>query len=248
MRDIDLPTAVYDGFEVRLLGRDMLLELFREQRIFISVNPLMIQKYASSVKNIVNNHIGYIDGIGLCLAIWARGGGWSPRIAGSEIWLELIQKYPDNRYAIIGGTASVLDQAVEKLRKNYPHINVVYSRDGFFDLEVEVERIAETLRARDAQVVFLALGTPRQEIFAQMLFDRYPATYLGIGGSLDVYCGRLRIAPNWVKSIGLEWLWRWGLEPVKRTRMNAALLLFMARALFVPVAIKRPDSSSGRDA
>lgn len=240
-----VPTAVYDGFEVKLVGREQLLELFQQQRIFVSVNPLMVQKYASVLKPIVNNHVGYLDGIGLCLALWIRGGGWSPRIAGSEIWLELIQRYPARRYAIIGGTGSVLSDALEKLHQQYPGIDVVYSRDGFFQLEAEVEHMSEMLRARGADVIFLAMGTPRQEIFAQMLFDRYPATYLGIGGSLDVYTQRLRGAPRWVKRVGLEWLWRWLLEPVKRTRMNLALAAFALRVPLAPVTFQRGENSGG---
>ncbi|MEZ5567924.1 MAG: WecB/TagA/CpsF family glycosyltransferase [Halioglobus sp.] len=245
MLEPPLPTATYDGFEVKLLEREQLLDLFLQQRIFVSVNPLMIQKYADSLRPVVNNHVGYLDGIGLCLAIWMRGGGWSPRIAGSEIWLELIRKYPARRYAIIGGTDRVLDEALVKLRQHYPGIDVVYGRNGFFQMEAEAEQIADTLRTRHAEVIFLAMGTPRQELFAQKLFDRHPATYLGIGGSLDVYTGTLRAAPRWVKRIGLEWLWRWMLEPAKRTRMNLALALFALRVPLATVRFERSAANGG---
>ncbi len=238
-------SVAYDGFEIKLVERHQLLELFRHNGIFVSVNPLMIERFGDDVRPILRKHTGYIDGIGLCLALWARGVGWSPRIAGSEIWLELINQYPDRRYAIIGGTSVVLEQAVKALCLDHPGLDIAYSRNGFFDMEQELAAVVESLRAASVDVVFLAMGSPRQEVFAQMLFDRYEATYLGIGGSLDVYTSTLRPAPQWVKHLGFEWLWRWALEPIKRTGMNAALLGFVLRASFVPIELKNVNRAAG---
>ena len=145
------------------------------------------------------------------------------KIPGSEFWLDIINRYTEEKnFYIIGSTQDVIESTVKKLKVEYPSINILGYRDGFLNDSDKIE-LKETLKALRPDVIFVAQGTPHQEFLMDELISVHPALYMGLGGSFDIYGGYKRRAPKLFLDLHLEWLYRLLKEP---TRWRRQLILF----------------------
>ena len=113
----------------------------------------------------------------------------------------------------------------------YPGLVVAGARNGYFSPQEEEEILEEINRARP-DLLCVALGSPKQELFVLKYQKRLQVkAAIGVGGSLDVWSGELKRAPEFYRRHGLEWLYRLMQEPSRYKRM-AALPLFMIRVMF----------------
>ena len=110
--------------------------------------------------------------------------------------------------------------AAEKKMAEYPGLVVAGVRDGYFKPEDEDEIVAE-INASGAELLLVALGSPKQEQFIHRNKDKFTNVRvgIGIGGSLDVWAGTLKRAPEFYQKHGLEWLYRLVKEPQRWKRM-----------------------------
>ena len=119
---------------------------------------------------------------------------------------------------LLGSKPGVAEEAAQTLQKKYPGLRIAGCRDGYFQDEEEAVRSVND--AGGADVVFVCLGAPKQEEFMARQLEKMNATLLcGLGGSLDVFAGRVERAPDlWIR-LGLEWLYRLLKEPRRIGRM-----------------------------
>ncbi|NHX27822.1 WecB/TagA/CpsF family glycosyltransferase, partial [Escherichia coli] len=119
--------------------------------------------------------------------------------------------------AFLGSTEETLALAAERLGATYPGLNVVariVPPFGFDPNGAEVADYAAQLRDSGAQVCFLALGAPKQEIVATRAAQIAPACgFVSIGAGLDFIAGSQTRAPKWVRAIAMEWFWRMASNP-----------------------------------
>ena len=138
----------------------------------------------------------------------------------------------------LGSAEGVAADAAAILEVRFPGLIVAGLRNGFFSMEDEAA-IAQEIRASGARLLFVGLGSPRQEMFlARNLAASGAGAGIGVGGSLDVLSGRVARAPRLWRRLGLEWLYRLVREP-RRWRRQLALpyfvwLLALDRFGFVP--------------
>ncbi len=147
---------------------------------------------------------------------------WLSRLAGQEVDLmpgsELIDPLAalaaqaQVKVALFGATEQTLTAAAAALEARHPGLEVVFTRApamGFDPMgEVAAEDIA-ALGASGARLCFLALGAPKQEVFAARAQDALPQVgFVSIGAGLDFIAGTQTRAPAWVRAIAAEWLWR----------------------------------------
>jgi len=192
-----------------------------EKKILVAVNAEKILKEDEKLKNIINQNIGYPDGVGAVMALKQKGVN-ALKIPGSEFWLDIIAKYQDEKsFYLLGTTQDVIDNTVKKLKQEYPNINILGYRDGFLD-EKAKEELKNTLQDLKPDVVFVAQGTPKQEFLMEELIKVHPALYMGLGGSFDIYGGDKKRAPKIFLDLHLEWLYRLLKEP---TRFGRQLVL-----------------------
>jgi|AntRauTorcE11897_2_1112592.scaffolds.fasta_scaffold00775_7 UDP-N-acetyl-D-mannosaminouronate:lipid I N-acetyl-D-mannosaminouronosyltransferase len=185
--------------------------------ILVALNAEKLMKIDAELKDLVNNHIGYPDGIGAVLAL-KRKGISSGRIPGAEFWLDIIDRhYKDKTFYLVGGKKEVIDMTVAKLKKNYPGINIVNYRDGYMD-EAEYNELLEDIVIKKPDIVFVAMGSPRQEYIMEEMYSKHEALYMGLGGSFDIYCDLKERAPDFFRKNGLEWLYRLFKEPSRLSR------------------------------
>ena len=122
---------------------------------------------------------------------------------------------------LFGSKPGVAEEAEANLKRDYPGIRIVGRRNGYFKPEEESE-IVEEINASGAQLLFVCLGAPAQEKWIHRNADKLKVRVaMGIGGSLDVFAGRVERAPDFFCRTGLEWFYRLVKEPWRFMRMMA---------------------------
>ena len=199
-------------------SKDELLDYVEDKnKILVALNAEKILNKDERLINIINNNIGYSDGISIVWALKKKGVN-TIKIPGVEVWHDIINKYKHKSYYFIGSTQKVIEKTVEKLKEEFPGLNVLGFRNGFLDSEAEKEELANNLLYKKPDIVFVAQGSPRQEFLMEDLKALHPGLYVGLGGSFDVYCGAKNRAPAFFIRNGLEWLYRLLMEPTRFSR------------------------------
>jgi N-acetylglucosaminyldiphosphoundecaprenol N-acetyl-beta-D-mannosaminyltransferase len=119
------------------------------------------------------------------------------------------------------------------MKDQYPNLQIVWTHDGYFTPNDETQMI-ESINSSGAQILFVAMGVPIQELWIDRNAEKLHApVILGVGALFDFYSGTIPRAPQQVRQLGLEWLFRFIIEP---RRMFARYILgnpvFILRALW----------------
>jgi UDP-N-acetyl-D-mannosaminouronate:lipid I N-acetyl-D-mannosaminouronosyltransferase len=197
---------------------DELISFADEQKgILVAVNAEKMIKATPQTLSIINSNIAYCDGSAPVLAMHQKGYKQVKKIAGCELWLEIIKRhYTDRSFYIIGAKPEVHAEVIRKLHEDFPGINIVGARDGYLKTPEERQALI---------VVFVAMGSPTQEILMSEMLQRHKAIYQGLGGSYDVYTGRVRRAPRWFIDHNIEFVYRF-IEQPKRFKREIIKLKF----------------------
>lgn len=163
------------------------------------------------------------DGIGVVYASRILKKPLAERAAGYDIARCVLDKIAGTEYKLFlfGGKPGVAEEAKAKLEQEYNGINIVGCRNGYFKAEEE-QGIIDEINASGADIVFVCLGAPMQEKFIDRNRDKLKVKVaMGIGGSLDVFAGKVERAPEFWCKTGLEWFYRLMKEPKRIGRMMA---------------------------
>jgi N-acetylglucosaminyldiphosphoundecaprenol N-acetyl-beta-D-mannosaminyltransferase len=122
------------------------------------------------------------------------------------------------RVYVLGGEREVLDRALARLRREYPALTIVGHHDGYFS-EDDEPAVAAEIRASRADMLFVAMPSPRKEYFLARWGDELEVPFtMGVGGAIDVVAGTRRRAPVLLQRLGLEWSFRLVQEPKRLFR------------------------------
>lgn len=114
--------------------------------------------------------------------------------------------------AFVGTTERILEEVKAVLKVRYPHLSVVYTKSPPFGFDPHTDMATNILKEvgeSGASVCFLALGAPKQEIFAAKGREIAPKVgFISIGAGLDFIAGAQKRAPQWAQKYNIEWLWR----------------------------------------
>lgn len=194
--------------------------------ILVAINAEKIINSTEQTRNIINRNIGYCDGAGPQMALRRMGYPDAIKVAGCELWLSLIERfYKEKTFYLIGAKQPVIDETVRKLHTKFPGINIVGYRNGYITTSEEKAAVIADVVAKKPDVVFVAMGSPKQELFMEEMFRQHKAIYQGLGGSFDVYTGRVKRAPQWWIDHRVEWLYRLVNQP-SRIKRQAKLVKF----------------------
>lgn len=199
----------------------------------VTINPEMISE-ARKNKDFseIVEHADLVvpDGIGVEIGLKILGHKVR-RIPGIELGRALIVKFSDENktVAFVGAKSEVVESAVKMLRTDIQNLNVVYFHDGYFK---DANIIMDSLYQAKPDLVLVALGSPKQEFFIAEMKTRLPnSTFIGLGGSFDVWAGHVERAPEIYQNLGLEWLYRTIKEPKRFKRIFPTLPLFILSVL-----------------
>lgn len=157
------------------------------------------------------------DSVGVLWAAKRKGEPIQERVSGVELTDRLCAMSADKgwRIFLLGAAPGVADLAAEKLRLMHPGCNIVGSRHGYFPADSN-EIVAQEIAAFKPDILLVAMGIPRQEKFIKQTQSIIGASVaMGVGGSLDVFSGKVKRAPVLFQKLKLEWLWRLILNPSK---------------------------------
>lgn len=211
---------------------EFLKYILKNKQILIAVNAEKIMMSSKETKAIINRNFGYPDGIGAVWALKRKGHKKVVKIAGCELWLDIINhSYKEKTFYLVGGKQHVIEETVEKLKKEFKGINILNYRNGYVKTEQEKKDLINDIKTLKPNVVFVAMGSPKQELLMEDIQKEHQATYQGLGGSFDVYTGNVQRAPKiWIK-FNLEWAYRLLNEP-KRIKRQVVYLPFIIKLLF----------------
>lgn len=214
-----ITSGIINAYKINAFSskEEFLTQIKNEKRILIAMNAEKILKKDNRLKEIINDNIGYPDGIGAVMALKQKGLD-SIKIPGSEFWLDIINKFQKEKsFYLIGSTSKVIENSVKKLKTEYPNINIVGYRDGFLN-DKDKNILKKTLLSLKPDVVFVAQGSPKQEFLMDELIKIHPTLYMGLGGSFDIYSGDKKRAPKIFLDLHLEWFYRLLKEPTRISR------------------------------
>jgi UDP-N-acetyl-D-mannosaminouronate:lipid I N-acetyl-D-mannosaminouronosyltransferase len=208
---------------------ELLDYIIDKQTILIALNAEKLNNENTELTNIINENIGYPDGIGAVLAL-KRKGVYSKKIAGADLWLDIIQRHHQTKsFYFIGGVPSIIEKTIMLLRKEFPMINIVGFRDGFLK-EGDSTLLIKDFIDKKPDIIFVAMGSPKQEFLMHKFIQEYKALYMGLGGSFDVYTGYKKRAPLLYQKLGIEWMYRFLKEP-SRWKRQWALFSFAVKII-----------------
>ena len=199
--------VILNGITVTVFHEvDDLLEFVNDKKsILVAVNAEKIISRNPNLKEIINANIGYLDGIGPVWAARRKGFSEARKIPGCELWLKLVERfYLTRSFYLLGSTGQVVEETAHKLQKEFPGISSVGYHNGFLTTEVMKSEVINNIVRTKPDVVFVAMGSPKQELLMAELQKLHPAIYMGLGGSFDIYIGKVRRAPKWWVEHNLE--------------------------------------------
>jgi N-acetylglucosaminyldiphosphoundecaprenol N-acetyl-beta-D-mannosaminyltransferase len=184
--------------------------------------------------------LSLVDGVPVMWAARWLGTPLPEKLSGSDLFEPLLERAEAEglRVALVGGGPGVAELAAENLRQRLPKLQVVETLSPRVGLAAtdEERSCVERLAKAKADLVFVCLGAPKQELFSdrnrQLLA---PAVLIGFGAAVDFAAGTVPRAPAWMSRTGLEWAYRLGREP----RRLAARYLLRDPEFFKIVAVQK---------
>ena len=230
------------GIDFTKITNHELLELLKKDltakntRFIVTANPeivLYARKHPAYAKVIRQADYITADGIGIIIGSRILKHPLPERVTGFDTLnqlLALAEKLQKSVY-FLGAKVDVLQAALKAVKKNYPQLIIAGAQDGYFGQELLVAKAIQKVKP---DIVLVALGFPKQELFIQKYYQSSQAIWMGVGGSFDVLAGKVKRAPFFWQKHHIEWLYRLIQEPTRLPRMIALpkYLLFVLAKKF----------------
>ncbi|WP_243109388.1 WecB/TagA/CpsF family glycosyltransferase [Anaerophilus nitritogenes] len=161
------------------------------------------------------------DGIGLIYASKIQGKNLKERVTGVDLMKEILKYCHEAKKSIyiLGGKPGVAKGACENIKNKFVNIEIKGFQDGYFKKEEE-DKIIERVNKLKPDILFVALGAPKQEKWMKKYKNHLNVKVtMGVGGSVDIWAGTAKRAPKVYQNLGLEWFYRLMKEPWRYKRM-----------------------------
>ena len=239
---------------VRILGVDVAAQEFDEaiaallaaaatrqplRAHFCTVHSLVEAAGDTALTRVFNTAgMAFTDGMPLVWVARLRGVGRAERVCGPDVMPALADRGRSGglRHYFLGGAPGTPEALAASLGQRYPGLVVVGTHSPpFRALSTDEEAaLVSAINEVEPDVLWIGLGSPKQEFWAARLADRVDAPLvLPVGAAFDFHSGRLRRAPTWMQRVGLEWLFRLAVEPRRLWRRyvgtNARFVFLLIR-------------------
>jgi N-acetylglucosaminyldiphosphoundecaprenol N-acetyl-beta-D-mannosaminyltransferase len=209
----------------------------RANRTFVFLNPhsIVLAEHDPTIKQAIRSASDVLcDGVGLALAGRLLNNAVIHRVYGYEFFLRLSNRLSTrkgSRAFFLGGNEAWVDTLIKRYSEDFPGITVESYAPPFKPAfpDTDIQYMARRVSSFRPDVVWVGLGSPKQELLLPQLINYCNVPCLAaIGAVFDFYSGHVPHAPAWVRHMGLQWLHRLTLEPGRlwrRTLISTPLFL-----------------------
>ena len=191
------------------------------------------------MESVVNSDIINADGIGIVWGARFLGFKIKERVTGIDLMENLVMLAHEKSYScfFLGAKQDIVKKLVKDYSVKYSKKVIAGYRNGFFDKKDEI-KIIEKINESNADFLFVAISSPKKEIFLNKYKDELKNINLimGVGGSFDVISGAIKRAPKFMQKMGLEWLYRFIQEPQRMWKRyligNIKFMIFLFKERF----------------
>jgi len=220
------------------------LEKSAEKYYVVTPNPelLVIANKNTNYKKVLNGaKLALPDGVGVMIAGQLLGKQLKQKITGVDLMKKICERVAEKPITIgfLGAGPGVAEKAAECLVSCYPGLKVVFvneewEQSGFERAKKYQEDEKNNKSGLNAKykihntidILFVAFGSPKQELWIAENLEKLPVKVaIGVGGSFDFISGKVKRAPEWMRKIGLEWLFRLIIQPW-RIKRQFSLVIF----------------------
>lgn len=238
--------AKVQGFNVNLMSFDDVIKALvcaindEKNLHVVTINPEIIQnaKKNFELKQIINDaEIVTPDGVGVKIALKMKGIK-QQQVTGVDLSKKMLEIAADEKFkvALVGAKPEILELVVQNLKNKYENIDIVYSHDGYFS---DFDPIIKDVINSGAKFLLCAMGSPKQEFFISELKKQAKGiVMIGVGGTFDVLSGKVQLAPEIYRKLGLEWLYRTIKQPERFKRIFPTLPIFFFQSIIDSVINK----------
>lgn len=195
----------------------------------VTVNPEMVMaaQKDEEFRRIINAaDLVVPDGKGIMLACQFLGKPLRERITGVDLTWAMAKLAEDRGYSVffLGGKEEIAKQTARRIKKLHPRLNIA----GFFAGRPDDARIIAMIKRAKPDILFVAFGARKQEKFIYDLKKQgiKVSVSIGVGGTFDYIAGVYPYAPDWMRKVGLEWLYRLFTQPWRWNRILTAIIRF----------------------
>lgn len=238
-----IPTIDLLGMRISRVSRDQAMEILMgfiesgEPHLVVTADASahVIASGDREFLDIVNQTASLVtpDGTGILWASRRLGYPLEERVSGVDLAERLCAESARREFGVYfyGAAPGIAEEAAEAMRTRYPGARIVGTADGFQNSSEQQAALVRDIQEKQPAVLLVAMGMPKQEkwIVRHMEELRVPVC-IGVGGSFDVFSGRVNRAPAWMQQRGLEWLYRLIQNPKKYSKV-ATLPVFALRVL-----------------
>lgn len=186
------------------------------QHVVINASKVNLMEKDDNLRKIVNScPLINADGASIVWAAKKFGIPLKERVTGCDLFQELVGVAAKKGYRVylFGAKEEVVTKVKEIYEKQYPGIQIVGYRNGYFTEEDE-EEIVRNMAESGADMMFVAFSSPKKEYWVNKYINQLNIPFvMGVGGSFDIVAGVTVRAPEWWQKHGLEWLYRFIQEP-----------------------------------
>nr|WP_299201324.1 WecB/TagA/CpsF family glycosyltransferase [uncultured Brumimicrobium sp.] len=201
---------------------------FENKSILVAINAEKILHATNESRDIINRNLGYPDGVGAVWALEKKGEKNVVKIPGCELWLDIVAQFHESEtFYLVGGKEEIIQQTVQQLKEKYPNIKIANFRNGYIKTEEEKQALISDIVEKKPSIIFVAMGSPKQELLMEEIQQKHSALYQGLGGSFDVFTGNVDRAPKWWINNNLEWAYRLVKQPSRIKRQIHLVRFFV---------------------
>lgn len=212
----------------------------QQQQIYVCCAPASTLVFARDDRRLASALAGAQivtpDGMGVVHAARMLGEPIRERVYGPDLMELVLGRSSSSHYLYGGHDDATLRELESAITRRFPDAAVVgsFSPPHRELTEQELASIAESINASGAGIVWVGIGSPKQELFMQQLRERVDAPVLiGVGAAFDFLAGRTAQAPRWMQRASLEWLYRISQDPL---RLGRRYLLTLPRFVVLVLA------------
>jgi N-acetylglucosaminyldiphosphoundecaprenol N-acetyl-beta-D-mannosaminyltransferase len=192
------------------------------QHVVVNVDKLVKASRDEELRRIINAcALVNVDGMPVVWASRLLGKPLKERVAGVDLFEALMRRAGERgwRVFLLGAHSAVVATVAGQYWCRYPNLVIAGWHDGYWQGEAQEAAVAAQVRDSRADLLFVAMGSPKKEQFLGRWQDTMRVPFaMGVGGTFDVAIGRVKRAPRWMQRAGLEWFYRFLQEPRRMFR------------------------------